>query len=201
MNMQNQTPMQNQMPNMFNNNQMNYNMMMNDNNIMTMDYNFLSNMFRNIPQPTSVTLQEAFEHHKKDSFFSGENSLTCQNCKRICPHTQSNHFYTLPEYLIVNLSRGKANMYKVGITFPEILDLTNEVQTNLDNHKYKLICVVTHLGPHGTGGHYIAYCLLEEKNLWYKFDDSVVTLSSFQEASTSNSHNSIDPYILFYHRM
>ena len=199
--MQNPMPgMQNPTPNM------NFNMMMNNNEMMidlikTMDYNNLSQMFLNIPQPTSITLQEAFEQYKSDKLFSESNTILCQNCHCNCIHVQTNHFYTMPEYLVINLSRGKANVYKVDISFPEIIDLNSEVQTNLDNHKYKLICVVTHLGPHGTGGHYIAYCFLEDKNLWYKFDDSIVSLSSFQEASSSNTFNSRDPYLLFYHRM
>ena len=161
-------------------------------------------MYLNIPQPTSITLQDAFENYKKGKYFEGSNTISCQKCGYNCIHVQTNHLYTLPEYFVINLNRGKENMYKVNITFPEIIDLNNEVQTNLDNHKYKLICVVTHIGPHGTGGHYIAYCLLEEKNLWYKFNDSLVTLSSYQEASFSNSSNSlncVEPYILFYHRM
>ena len=91
-------------------------------------------------------------------------------------------------------------MYQVGITFPEILDLTNEVQTNLDSHNYKLLSVITHFGPHGTGGHYISFCFLEDKNLWYKFDDSLVSISSFKEASAFKNGVQ-DPYILFYHRM
>ena len=206
--MQNPMPgMQNPMPGMqIQTPNMNYNMMMNNNEmminqIMTMDYNNLSKMFLNIPQPTLITLQDAFDHYKEGKLFSGINSITCQKCGCNCIHVQTNHLYTLPEYFIINLNRGKANMYKVDITIPETIDLNNEVQTNLDNHNYKLICVVTHLGPHGTGGHYIAYCLLEEKNLWYKFDDSLVTLSSYQEASSSNSLNCREPYILFYHRM
>ena len=206
--MQNPMPgMQNPMPGMqIQTPNMNYNMMMNNNEmminqIMTMDYNNLSQMFLNIPQPTSITLQDAFENYKKGKYFEGSNTILCQKCGCNCIHVQTNHLYTLPEYFVINLNRGKENMYKVDITFPEIIDLNNEVQTNLDNHNYKLICVVTHLGPHGTGGHYIAYCLLEEKNLWYKFDDSLVTLSSYQEASSSNSLNCREPYILFYHRM
>ncbi len=193
-------PMQNPMGGQMQN-QMNFNMMMNNNemmiyNIKNMNFDMLANCFINIPQPTSVTLQDGFEHYRKDNLLSGQNNLYCQNCNQSCPHIQSNHFYTLPEYLVLNFNRGTGNMYKVGITFPEIIDLTGEVQTNLDSYKYRLISIVTHLGPHGTGGHYIAFCYLEDKDLWYKFDDSLVTLTTFNEASKFG-----DTYILFYHRM
>ena len=192
---------------MINNNfMMNNNMMMANNMMMdpitmiqqikTMPFENLKNFYANYPQPQSVDLMEAFEHYKKENFLMGQNKLYCQNCKNTCDHMQSNHFYTLPEYLVINLNRGKANMYQVGVTFPETLDLTNEVQVNFGNSKYRLICIITHLGPHGTGGHYIAFCFLQDKNMWYKFDDRLVTESSFMEASKFG-----DTYILFYQRM
>ena len=114
----------------------------------------------------------------------------------LCNHLHSNHLFTLPEILVCNLSRGQGNKYKVDITFPETIDLNNEVETKLDNHNYKLICIITHIGPHGTGGHYVAFCFLEDKGLWYKFDDSIVTESNFNEAAKLK-----DTYILFYKRM
>jgi hypothetical protein len=175
---------------MMNINMMNPNMFMNNNNMM------MNNILMNVPIPKSVDLTEGFEHYKKDNWLQGQNQVYCISCKQTCNHLQTNHFYTLPEYLVCNLNRGEANKYKVGITFPETIDLTNEVETNLDSHKYRLICIVTHIGPHGTGGHYIAYCFLEDKKKWYEFNDSIVKESSFKEASTFG-----DTYILFYKRM
>ena len=209
-NMPTPNPMSNQMPNMQNiiNNQP-FNIMGNNNFMLMMNANMiqmnnmqiqLNNMF---PLPHSVDLMDAFQHYKKDNQLGGQNKLYCQQCGNTCDHIQSNHFYTLPEYLVINLNRGEGNKFQVGSTFPEILDLKNEVQTNLESHKYRLIGVITHLGPHGTGGHYIAYGFLEEKNKWYKFDDSRVTESSFNEAKTSKPFDNYrcDPYILFYHRL
>ena len=209
-NMPTPNPMSNPMPNMQNiiNNQP-FNIMANNNFMLMMNANMiqmnnmqiqLNNMF---PLPPSVDLMDAFQHYKKDNQLGGQNKLYCQQCGNTCDHIQSNHFYTLPEYLVINLNRGEGNKFQVGSTFPEILDLKNEVQTNLESHKYRLIGVITHLGPHGTGGHYIAYGFLEEKNKWYKFDDSRVTESSFNEAKTSKPFDNYrcDPYILFYHRL
>ena len=209
-NMPTPNPMSNPMPNMQNiiNNQP-FNIMANNNFMLMMNANMiqmnnmqiqLNNMF---PLPHSVDLMDAFQHYKKDNQLGGQNKLYCQQCGNTCDHIQSNHFYTLPEYLVINLNRGEGNKFQVGSTFPEILDLTNEVQTSLESHKYRLIGVITHLGPHGTGGHYIAYGFLEEKNMWYKFDDSRVTESTFNEAKTSKPFDNYrcDPYILFYHRL
>ena len=194
------------MPNNMVNNMINYNnimiMMMNQNMFMN-NMMQIYNMFPNVEVPKTVDIKDGFQHYKKDNQLGGQNKLYCQKCGNTCDHIQSNHFYTLPEYLVINLNRGEGNKYQVGATFDEYLDLTNEVQTNLECHKYRLIGVITHLGPHGTGGHYIAYGFLEEKNMWYKFDDSRVTESTFDEAKTSKPFDNYrcDPYILFYHRL
>ena len=194
------------MPNNIGNNMINCNnimiMMMNQNMFMN-NMMQMYNMFPNVEVPKTVDLKDGFQHYKKDNQLGGQNKLYCQKCGNTCDHIQSNHFYTLPEYLVINLNRGEGNKYQVGATFDEFLDLTNEVQTNLDCNKYRLIGVITHLGPHGTGGHYIAYGFLEEKNMWYKFDDSRVTESTFDEAKTSKPFDNYrcDPYILFYHRL
>ena len=194
------------MPNNMVNNMINYNnimiMMMNQNMFMN-NMMQIYNMFPNVEVPKTVDIKDGFQHYKKDNQLGGQNKLYCQKCGNTCDHIQSNHFYTLPEYLVINLNRGEGNKYQVGATFDEFLDLTNEVQTNLECHKYRLIGVITHLGPHGTGGHYIAYGFLEEKKMWYKFDDSRVTESTFDEAKTSKPFDNYrcDPYILFYHRL
>ena len=179
------------MANNINNNQiMINNMMMNQNMFMN------NNIFADVPVPTSVDLIEAFQHYEKDNMMAGENMLYCQKCKKTCGHIQSNHFYTLPEIMVINFNRGKGNIYNVGATFPETIDLANSVQTKLDSHKYRLICIITHIGPHGTGGHYIAFCYLEDKKMWFQFNDSIVSPSSFDEASKFG-----DTYILFYKRI
>jgi ubiquitin C-terminal hydrolase len=194
------------MPNNIGNNMINCNnimiIMMNQNMFMN-NMMQMYNMFPNVEVPKTVDIKDGFQHYKKDNQLGGQNKLYCQKCGNTCDHIQSNHFYTLPEYLVINLNRGEGNKYQVGATFDEFLDLTNEVQTNLDCNKYRLIGVITHLGPHGTGGHYIAYGFLEEKNMWYKFDDSRVTESTFDEAKTSKPFDNYrcDPYILFYHRL
>ena len=179
-------------PLMNNNMIMNPNMFMNNNNNLQMN-----NIFPNlIPEPTSVDLNECFEFYKQDKYLSGDNQFLCTGCKMQCNCIHSNHLYTLPEILVCNLNRGKGNIYKVGITFPEMIDLSSEVETNLDKHNYKLICIIPHIGPHGTGGHYVAFCFLEDKGKWYKFDDSIVTESNFNDAI-----NFGDTYVLFYKRM
>ena len=144
----------------------------------------------------TVTLDICFDYYKnKKTFFEGNNRMQCNNCRQLSNAIQMNTLYSLPDYLIINLNRGKGNMYDVGISFNEEIDLNNLVETKIDNNHYKLICIVTHLGPSGPSGHYISFCYISNYKKWFKFDDSLVYESSFKEASTSGQ-----TYILFYER-
>ena len=99
----------------------------------------------------------------------------------------------MPEILIVNLSRGKGNIYKVGISYDETIDLSKYVEAKNDSFIYDLRCIVVHTGPSGTAGHYISFCFVENYKKWFKFDDSIVSESSFKDAT-----NFGESYILFY---
>ena len=143
-----------------------------------------------------VNIIEGLEFYRRKCPLVGENSFYCNNCRMNCPALQYSSFYSLPKVLIINLNRGHGNIYKVGIQFPEKLNLTNYAESTVDNNSnYKLISIITHFGESGTGGHFIAFCFVKNKNKWYKFNDSIVTESNFQEAASSGS-----TYILFYER-
>ena len=61
---------------------------------------------------------------------------------------------------------------------------------------YNLIGVCKHLGRSGSSGHYIAYCKNKENNIWYKFNDSIVTpVKKKSEISEGN------PYLLLYEKI
>lgn len=142
-----------------------------------------------------VTLMEGFNYYKRESLMTGENQISCNFCGLTCNAIQCNSLYSLPDILIINLNRGRGNIYNVKIDILESIDLSNQVESKIDNNKYRLICVITHFGPNGTAGHFIAFCFVQGKNKWYKFNDSIVSESDFKEAS-----NSGDIYILFYQR-
>ena len=143
-----------------------------------------------------VDLIDGFNYYKRDSIMAGENEISCNFCGLRSSATQCNSLYSLPDILIINLNRGRGNIYNVKIQIPENIDLSNQVESKIDNnHNYRLICLITHFGPNGTSGHFIAFCFVQGKNKWYKFNDSIVSESDFKEAS-----NSGDIYILFYQR-
>ena len=151
--------------------------------------NFQNGIIRNY-----VTLMEGFNYYRRVSPMLGQ--FYCNKCNTQSKSIQCNSLQSSPERLIINLNRGPSNKYKVGIQFPEILNLSTEVESKIyNNSNYELIGVITHFGESGVFGHFIALCFVQEKNRWYKFNDSIVSKSNYQEASTIG-----DTYILFYQR-
>ena len=207
----------NQMPNncgMMNNN----NFMMNNNNVIINNYmnmnvmNMNNQMINNgIPMnnnmlmmmnnnnnnfnydKTPITLEQCFEYYVTNA--NVLNGFNCEGCKTNLFVNEVNKLYSLPDVLIINLHRDKGNKYPVKISYPQEIDLHRYVETNIDNNYYYLRCIITHLGESGTGGHYIAFCFLENRQKWFKFNDSIVTESDFNTASTFG-----DSYVLFYKR-
>ena len=186
-------------PGMYQNNNCNFNNQNNFNNpmfqmfqknmIFKNEYEKYSNMNRNL----TIKLMDCFEYNRnKDEII---NEITCQSCNMQVKVSSKTIYYTLPDVLIINLSRDKDNLNDVSISFDETIDLTKEVESKIDINIYDLICIVTHFGNSGTDGHYMAYCKKQDNNKWYQFNDSTVTESNFQEASSSGR-----AYILFYQR-
>ena len=145
----------------------------------------------------SVALMDCFAYYKRECNLVGQNRIQCNLCGNYSNAIQCSSFYSLPEVLIINLNRGTGNIYDVGIVFPYKINLSNYAETSCidNNSNYRLIGVITHLGPSGASGHSIAFCFVKDKNKWYKFNDSIVTESDFMEVSHSGQ---VD--ILFYER-
>ena len=95
--------------------------------------------------------------------------------------------------LIINLNRGKGLQFNIKIFCDENLDISDFIYKQQGNVKYKLIGVVTRFGPSGENGHFIAFCKSFVDRKWYKYNDALVTSSSFNDAKNTGV-----PYILFY---
>ena len=180
-------------PGMFQNNNCNFNnpmfQMFQKNMIFKKEFEKYVSMNRNL----TIKLMDCFEYNRNKEVTI--NEITCQSCKMPVSVSSKTNYYTLPDVLIINLSRDKDNLNDVPISFDETIDLTKEAESKIDRNIYDLICIITHFGKSGTEGHYMAYCKKQDNNKWYQFNDSTVTESNFQEASTSGR-----AYILFYQR-
>ena len=140
-----------------------------------------------------VTIRECFEYYQKSDFMVGDNQIFCNNCKNESTSENNTTLIVGPKVLIINLNRGKGLQYDIKLSFDEYLDISDFIYYKETNVKYKLIGVVTHFGPSGNSGHFIAFCKSFVDGNWYKYNDAIVNLSSFKETQDTGV-----PYILFY---
>ena len=143
-----------------------------------------------------INIMDGFDHYKRQISLTGENVIYCNACNCQTNAFQYNAMFSSPDYLLINLNRGKNKSLNVYVNILEQINIANYVETQVDNCNFRLISIITHLGQSGTSGHFIAYCFVERENSWFQFNDSLVTRSSFQEASSSG-----DSYVLIYQRM
>ena len=139
-------------------------------------------------------LYKGLKDYVSEEILKGDNQFYCQHCRCLRDaKIFSNIYYTAP-YLLINFDYGKNKKYN-----PKTIDFGSTIyldKTFLDENiqvNYELIAVSTHLGDSGNSGHYITYCKdISSENTWYKFNDSSVSLSSFEETKKNS------PYLLLF---
>ena len=155
----------------------------------------------NILNNNSINLDDCFEYYEKIEIFTGENSMDCSNCNKISDFSYQNILYTTPEILIIALSTGKDNEFKVKLEFDETLNLYNYVEKKEAGYMYKLIGVVSYFeknGASGENGHFMAHCRSPINDKWYKYNDDLVSevMNVKQEIIDFDM-----PYILFFKKI
>ena len=140
-----------------------------------------------------VDLYECFEYNGKIDLMTGENQMYCNQCNKLCNAYYSTILYSGPNYLIINLNRGKGAVYECNVIFPEILNLINCFTFKHGITVYELYAVICHLGPSSMSGHFVAYCRNRIDNKWYLYNDAIVSLCTRPQQYTEGM-----PYILFY---
>ena len=143
-----------------------------------------------------VDILECFEYYQHVEILTGMNQIYCNICKNLENCYNSSKIIIAPNILIVNLNRGKGNQFNIKLTFGEYLDIKQFIYYNQSPNYYELIGVVTHLGPSGMSGHFIAYCKSFVDFKWYKFNDAMVDECSFSDVTQVGT-----PYILFYSKI
>ena len=140
-----------------------------------------------------IDIYECFDYYQKLDLMTGQNQMYCNICNGNIDTYYGTTVYSLPNYLIINLNRGKGATYKCKVIFPEVLNLLNYVSAKNGNTSMKLYAVICHYGPSSMSGHFIAYCRHRINQKWYKYNDSIVT-----ECTKPNEYYNGMPYILFY---
>ena len=174
--------------NQINNNQINQ---INNNNNTT--NNNINNNDKNV-----VDIYQCFDFDRRTSLMSGDNAMFCNKCQKSTDCYISTYLVTCPNILIIILNRGKGKQFDVKLNFYEDLNLSKYIEKQETGVNYKLIGVITHLGESGMSGHFIAFCKDYSDNLWYKFNDAIVSeVEDFKKEVIDFGM----PYLLFYQKV
>ena len=142
-----------------------------------------------------VDLYECFEYNRNLELMTGDNQMYCNICNSTQDALYGTQIYSAPNYLIINLNRGRGAVYECKVNFPEQLNLLNFITYKKENTVFELYAVISHLGPSSMSGHFVAYCKRrkDENFKWYLFNDAIVS-----ECKNKEEYRNGMPYILFY---
>ena len=154
-------------------------------------------MMQNMGMNNIVSMDDCFEFNQKEDLMQGENCIYCNLCNQNSESLYGNKILTLPNILIMILNRGKDNMYNVNLNITPEIDLTKFVLNANEQYLYSIYGVITHKGPSGQAGHFIASCKSPIDGKWYQYNDAIVNdIVDFNKEVL----NTPTPYILFYER-
>jgi len=138
----------------------------------------------------TIDIIECFEYYQKQN----SNQFYCNNCQTISNSNDKTQLIIGPNILVISLNRGKGLEFNVKIDFDEYLDIKNFIYYKEESPSfYELIGIVSYYESSNMNGHFIAFCKSFVDNQWYKYNDTEINLSSFQEARST-----CIPYTLFY---
>jgi len=142
-----------------------------------------------------IELYECFEYNCNLDLMTGENQMYCNICNSTEDALYGTQIYSAPNYLIINLNRGRGAVYECKVNFPEKLNLLNFTTYKNGNTFFELYAVICHLGPSSMSGHFVAYCKKkkDEHYKWYLFNDAIIS-----ECKNQEEYRNGMPYILFY---
>ena len=151
-------------------------------------------MANGIDPNKEVNLNECFLYNQRDDYIYGY----CDRCGKI--NAQLLHrkkLFTIPLYFIILVNRGKGNEINIKLNFPETFNSKGMAINS--NGNYILYGVVKHFGDNSSSGHFAAYCRSPVDNLWYFYNDAIVTPVSEQEKAVIQNNGLT--YILFYRKI
>ena len=140
-----------------------------------------------------IDLYECFNYLNSFELMSGDNQIYCNNCHCLCDSYYQSNLFSSPNYLIINLNRGKGAVYECKVNFPEQLNLYNYIEYKSSNLQFELYAVICHIGESSMEGHFVAYCKNRLDKKWYLYNDAFVNL-----CENPCEYQKGMAYILFY---
>ena len=140
-----------------------------------------------------VNLYECFEYYQRPDYMGGK-SFYCNKCRQMADNINTTKLLYGPKIMVINLNRGRGLEFDVKLDIDEYIDIANYVYFKDKSYTYyELIGIVTHFGESSMSGHFIAFCKSFGDQQWYKYNDALVSKSSFEEAKSTGV-----PYILIF---
>ena len=147
----------------------------------------------NYGNTTYVTFEDCLDHFEQINYFTGMNKISCNKCRNLSDAYYSNKLTLTPNILIIILNRGKGLEFNVNLDITEFIDIKKYVENNNSPYFYELVGSIIHYGNSGQDGHFAAICKNKTDGQWYKYNDSMVNQTTFNEIKTVGI-----PYVLFY---
>lgn len=148
---------------------------------------------RNGNNTVYVSIEDCFDYNQLINYFSGQNQINCNFCRQLTNAYYCTKIYTASNILILILNRGKGLEFNVNLNITEEININKYTENKESPFYFKLIGAIIHFGNSGQDGHFIAICKNKNDNQWYKYNDSIVTKSNFNEIKNIGI-----PYVLFY---
>ena len=139
----------------------------------------------------TINFDCCFKYMAKEELFQ---DTYCQHCGKTGLSKYRETIFSLPQYLIIILNRGRGNVFNCNVEIPEIFDASNYIEFKSQNNNYELVGIVSHFGESGMSGHFIAFCKHNIDGKWRCYNDSVVTECENDYLKKGT------PYIVFYKR-
>ena len=137
---------------------------------------YMKYMNQGVNPNLSIHLLDCFYYYQKDDLLT----CYCERCQRDDSQVITrSKLFTAPIYLILLLNRGNGIEFNIKLIFPEEFDTTGIFINS--NGIYQLYGVVKHFGDNNSSGHFTAYCRSPIDDLWYFYNDAVVTPVNEQE--------------------
>ena len=175
-----------------------------------------------------LTMQTLLNNYLTSENLDGENQYHCDHCASLQDAVKTMKIFEAPKFLTTTLmrfhyDRTQNRKTKVFTDIQYELDLRLPVFPNVDENNsvdqlYSLYAIVVHSGYSSDGGHYYTYArepmtsmeasseadleTYNKESSWYVFNDSHVSLSSFESFKNVFRRFPRDTaYVLFYQKI
>ncbi|XP_041840336.1 ubiquitin carboxyl-terminal hydrolase 17-like protein B isoform X3 [Melanotaenia boesemani] len=149
------------------------------------------------PHGEEYSVEDGIREFFRDSDFSGENQMYCDECRTKCDATATCVIKHHPEVLMLLLKRFEFSYQQMSFVKNSCaVDVPSTLKIP-ENQMYELYAFVEHFG-NLKSGHYTATIKDDEEDRWYCFNDSSVTSLNNQPFRRQKTEKTRTAYLLFY---